>query len=59
MKELFIEAHEELMAEYLETHPNASELEAYDATEYAVQSRYQDKLGDMIDAAHDRMKDGD
>lgn len=59
MKELFIEAHEELVAEYMEAHPNASELEAYDATEYAVQSRYQDKLGDMIDAAHDRAKYGE
>lgn len=59
MKELFIEAHEELIAEYLDDHPNATEQQAYDLTADAALDRMSDMLGDRIDAAHDRMKDGD
>lgn len=55
-KELFIAAHEELIGEYLEKHPEATEAEAYEKTAYAADERYRDKLGDLIDAARDRMK---
>ena len=48
-KELFIEAHEELIAEYLEAHPDATESEAYDATADLAYSRMQDNLADRID----------
>ena len=59
MKELFIEAHEELIAEYLDAHPNATEQQAYDNTSSAALNRMSDMLADRIDAAHDRMKDGE
>jgi len=59
MKELFIEAHEELIAEYLDAHPNATEQQAYDLTVDAALDRMTDMLSDRIDAAHDRMKDGE
>ena len=32
MKEIFIEEHDRLIAQYLEAHPNATEDQAYDAT---------------------------
>lgn len=56
MKELFIEAHEELIAEYLEAHPNATEAEAYDATADHAYESMRDKYADMVDAAKDRAK---
>lgn len=59
MKELFIEAHEDLIAEYLDAHPNATEQQAYDRTADAAYGRMTDMLADRIDAAHDRMKDGE
>lgn len=57
MKELFIAAHEELIEEYLERHPNATESEAYDATGDAAYSRMQDKYADKIDRARDLYKE--
>lgn len=54
MKELYIAAHEELIEEYLEAHPNAAE--AYEATADAAYDRYIDKFADMIDAAKERAK---
>ena len=59
MKELFIEAHEDLIAEYLDDHPNATEQQAYDATAGAALYLMSDMLADRIDAAHDRAKYGD
>lgn len=56
MKELFIQAHEELIAEYMEKHPNASESEAYEVTSDAAYDRMKDKYADMVDAAKDRAK---
>lgn len=53
MKELFIEAHEELIAEYLEQHPEASEQEAYDATADKAHDRMTDKLAEKADALRD------
>ena len=59
MKELYIEAHEELVADYLDKFPAAPEAEAYAATADDAYLRMQDKYADMIDAARDRMKYGE
>ena len=58
-KELFMAAHEEVIAEYLEANPGATEDEAYDVTADAAYLRMQDKYADMIDAARDRAKYGE
>ena len=55
MKDLFIQAHEELVNEYLEKHPNATWREAYDKCADAAYDRMRDKYADMIDQA--RMRD--
>lgn len=62
-KEWFIAAHEELIAEYLEEHPDADEDEAYEATADKAGDVYADKLADYGDYLHDvardrRMEDG-
>ncbi len=58
MKDLYIEAHEELIAEYLETHPNATEQQAYDRTADRAYERMRDKYADMIDRARMMRKGG-
>jgi len=58
MKELWIAAHEELITEYLEAHPEATEAEAERATEDAAYTRMQSKYEDMIDRAWQAHKDG-
>lgn len=58
MKELWIAAHDELIAEYLDAHPDATEQEAERATEDAAYTRMQDKYADMIDRAWQAHKDG-
>lgn len=57
-KELFIQAHEELIEKYLERHPNATEAEAYDKTADGAYDRMSDRYADMIDRARQRAKDG-
>lgn len=56
-KELFIAAHEELVEEYLEQHPDADWNEAYEKTADVANDRYRDKFADMVDAAKQRAKD--
>lgn len=56
-KELFIDAHEELIAEYLDAHPEASEAEAYDRTADGAWDRMRDRMADRIDAERQRLKD--
>ena len=56
-KELYIDAHEELIGLYLEQHPEASEAEAYDKTADAAYERMRDKYADMADQARQRKKD--
>ena len=56
-RELYIAAHEELQALYLESHPNATDSEAYEATADAAYDHYRDKFADMVDAAKQRAKD--
>lgn len=57
-KELFIQAHEELIEEFLEQNPSATEQEAYDRTADMAWGRASDKLADMIDNARLRAKEG-
>ncbi len=57
-KEHFIQAHEELIEQYLERHPNATEAEAYDKTADGAYDRMTDRLADMADRARDRAKYG-
>jgi len=56
MKELFIQAHEEIESECLEQ--GLSEDEAAKRAEDGAYDRAKDKFGDMIDATRDRMKHG-
>ena len=56
MKELYIEAHEELIAEYLENHPETTWAKAYDLLADKAYDRYRDKFADLVDAAKDRKK---
>lgn len=69
MKELFIEAHEELieakMEKWAKANPNhtseeyfAAEQRFYDSTVDAAYSCMQDKFADMVDTARQRAKDG-
>ena len=57
-RELFIDAHEELIQLYLEQHPEASEAEAYDKTADRAYNRMVDKLADLADSLRQRAKDG-
>lgn len=56
-KELFMAAHEQMIEEYLERHPNATEAEAYEKTADGAYDRYTDNFADMIDQARRRAKD--
>ena len=56
-KDIFIAAHEELIDEYLATHPDADWRQAYDITADRAYSRYVDKYADMVDRAKQRAKD--
>lgn len=58
-KELFIAAHEELVEEYLNEHPEADWSQAYEATGDAAGERYRDKFANMVDWAKDRAKEAD
>lgn len=55
-KELFIAAHEELVEQYLNDHPEANWSEAYERTADAAYDRMRDKFADMVDAAKERRK---
>lgn len=56
-KELWIAAHEQLVEEYLNEHPDADWHEAYEKTADHVDDRFKDNFADMIDAAKMRAKD--
>ena len=56
-KELFIAAHEQMIEEYLERHPNATEAEAYEKTANGAYDRYRDNFADMVDRARQYAKD--
>lgn len=48
-KDIYIEAHEELIAEYLDMDPMVSWSVAYEITAPEVEGRLADKYGAMID----------
>lgn len=56
-KDIFIAAHEELIAEYMADHPDADWSEAYEKTADAIDARYRNNLADRIDAARLRAKE--
>lgn len=56
-KDHFIAAHEQLVAEYLDRHPNADWRKAYDATADHAYDRMRDNLGDLADRAKMRAKE--
>lgn len=56
-KELYMAAHEELVDQYLEDHPDADWAEAYEKTADGAYSRMRDKYADMIDRARMDAKD--
>jgi hypothetical protein len=56
-KELYIAAHEELIEEYLEHHPECSEQQAYDDTADAAYDRMRENMADMIDRVRLARKD--
>ena len=57
-KELFMAAHEELVEEYLDEHPDADWSEAYEATSDAAYGRMQGNLADRIDHYRQLRKEG-
>ena len=57
-KELFMAAHDQLVEEYLEEHPDADESTVYDLTADAAYKRYIEIVADMNDAAKERRKYG-
>lgn len=56
IKDMFIEAHEELMAEYLEEHPDADPDDAYDIVADHAYERMRDNMWNRADALKDRWK---
>lgn len=57
MKDLYIQAHEELIERWLENHPEATEAEAYDITADAAYDHAVDKLADRADMLRKRAKE--
>ena len=57
-KEHFMAAHEELVEEYLEQHPEADWSEAYERTSDAAYGRMTDRLADHADTLRQRRKEG-
>ena len=49
MKDAYIQAHEELIAELMERHPHITEQEAYDSTADAAYERMVENLADIGD----------
>ena len=56
-KELWIQAHEELVEEYLEEYPDASWTEAYDRTADYASERMGDNLADLGDQLRKQAKE--
>ena len=57
-KEWFMIAHEELIEQYLDEHPNASWDKAYEATADSAYAKMQGNLADMVDTLRLREKEG-
>lgn len=56
-KELFIEAHEQLIAELLEARPGVTWEAAYELTADRAYNRMRDNLADKADALRSRSKE--
>ena len=56
-KEMWIAAHEQLIEEYLEEHPDATEKEASDITAKFASDRAGDIYSGMVDRAKDLAKE--
>ena len=56
-KDLYMAAHDELIEQYLEDHPDADWAEAYERTADKAMDRMTDKYADMIDRARMDAKD--
>lgn len=52
-KELFLDAHEDLVTEMLEAHPEMDEAKAYDITADAAYDVMVDRMADAADRAKD------
>jgi hypothetical protein len=59
MKELFIEAHEELIQKYMASHPEATENDAYEATADLAWNYAIDKLADTADRLRDERRENE
>lgn len=57
MKDLFIDAHEELISEYLEHHPEVSYDAAYNDTADLAYDRMRENLLDRADSLRQREKE--
>lgn len=57
-KEHFMAAHETLVEEYLDEHPDATWEQAYEATADGAWDRMRDRLADMADDYRQRRKEG-
>ena len=58
-KEMFMDAHEQVMKEYIEAHPDADWGEAYNATADAAWVRMRENYADLIDRERDHRKEGE
>ena len=56
-KELYIAAHEDLIEQYMEAHPEADWTKAYEATAYGAWDRMKDRLADRIDEYRTKWKE--
>jgi hypothetical protein len=56
-KEHFIAAHEQMVEEYLEAHPDATWAQAYEATADGAWDRMRDRMADAIDHYRDVAKE--
>lgn len=57
-RELFIDAHEQLVEEYLENHPDADWNEAYEKTADMAHGRLRENLADRADYLRMKHKEG-
>lgn len=53
MDDLYMEAHDELIQEYMDEHPGATEDQAYEATLDLLDDRVIDMYSGMIDHAYE------
>ena len=56
-RDSFIAVHDQLIAEFLEKHPEVSEEQAYELTASKVEEILVDQYSDMIDRLYDQHKE--